>query len=77
MSAKAGRDDSRLVVVENVIPPGDGAHPGKILDLQMLVVLGGRERTEDEFRRLLANGGFTLERVVPGTTYCALDARPA
>ena len=35
----------------------------KFLDLHMLVLVGGRERTEDEWRRLLAQGGFSLERI--------------
>jgi hypothetical protein len=74
---EAARTESRLIVVEYVIPPGDAPYPGKYLDLIMLVWVGGRERTETEFRSLLAEGGFTLERVV-GTSsgFCALDASP-
>lgn len=56
----------KLLLVEYVIPPGNDPHPAKMMDLQMLVMLdGGRERTEEEFRALLAGTGFTLTRVVP------------
>jgi hypothetical protein len=35
------------------------------MDLEMLVLPGGMERTEDEFRKLFAAAGFRLERVIP------------
>jgi hypothetical protein len=35
------------------------------MDLNMMVVLGGRERTEEEYRHLLQATGFRLERVIP------------
>lgn len=54
---------SRLLVVDQVIPAGDGFHPGKFSDLQMLVVLGGRERTIEEFRELLRQAGLTIRAV--------------
>jgi hypothetical protein len=71
----AARPDSRLVVLENIVPEGDDPHHAKVLDLLMLVVLGGRERTETEFRELLRGGGFELEQVV-GDAPGALLARP-
>ncbi|WOH62522.1 methyltransferase [Bradyrhizobium sp. BWC-3-1] len=55
----------RLLIVEMVLPPGDIAHPGKMLDMVMLVALGGRERTEAEYASLLSKAGFRLTRVVP------------
>ena len=48
-------------------------------DLNMLVCTGGKERTEAEFRALLAEGGFTLRtiRPVPGpTNFSVLEATP-
>jgi O-methyltransferase domain len=54
----------RLLVVEMVLPPGDEPHPGKILDVVMLSIPGGRERTAEEYRELLAGAGFRMERVV-------------
>jgi hypothetical protein len=50
----------RLLIVERVIPDDDLRHPAKLLDLHMLVVLGGRERTNSDWRKLLAAGGFEL-----------------
>ena len=59
---------SRLLLVETVIPPGNTPHPGKLGDINMLVAnVGGRERTEAEFRTLLTTAGFTLTRIVPTT----------
>jgi hypothetical protein len=55
----------RLVVVEMVLPFGDTAHQGKMLDMAMLVLLGGQERTEAEYAALLGKAGFRLARVVP------------
>jgi hypothetical protein len=63
--AEAMRPDSRLLLVEVVLGPGDGADWGKLLDLFMLVLLAGRERTEDEWRAVLGRGGFTLVDVDP------------
>ena len=56
---------SRVLVVEHVLPPGDAPSFGKLLDLNMLIMSGGIERTEDEFRRLYEAAGFRLTRVVP------------
>ena len=56
---------ARLLVVEPVLPDGDGPSFGKLLDLHMMVLAGGQERTEAEHRRLLAAHGFRLTRVVP------------
>lgn len=55
----------RLLIVEMVITPGDAFHPGKLLDITMLVMPGGQERTESEYAQLLGKAGFRLERVVP------------
>jgi hypothetical protein len=54
----------RLLIVEAVLPPGDTPHHGKLMDLLMLTVTGGLERTEEEFGALLAVTGFKLTRVV-------------
>jgi len=62
---KSIKPNGRLMLVEMVLPPGDVMHPGKILDMVMLVLPGGQERTEAEYAPLLAKGGFKLERVVP------------
>ena len=56
---------SKLLLVQEVIPPGDSFAYGKLSDLNMLVSPGGQERTEAEYRTLLAAAGFTLTRVIP------------
>jgi hypothetical protein len=56
--------DGKLLVVDVVIPPGSEPHFGKFIDLNMLVMTGGHERTEQEFRQLFATSGFNLNRVV-------------
>jgi hypothetical protein len=61
----AMKPDGRLLLVEMVLPLGDTPHPGKILDMSMLVSMGGQERTEAEYGSLLSSGGFRLTRVVP------------
>nr|WP_202978865.1 methyltransferase [Halomicronema hongdechloris] len=57
---------ARLLVVEMVIPGGNAPHPGKFLDLNMLVMCdGGRERTAAEYRQLLETTGFQLGQILP------------
>jgi hypothetical protein len=51
--------------IEMVLPTGDTPHLGKVLDIIMLAVTGGQERTEAEYRALLEKAGFRLKRVVP------------
>jgi hypothetical protein len=62
---RAMNPGGRLLVIEMVLPPGNTPHPGKMLDMMMLVGPGGRERTEQEYGTLLAKAGFRLTRVVP------------
>jgi O-methyltransferase domain/Dimerisation domain len=62
---KAMNPAGRLLIVEMVLPPGDTAHPGKMLDMVMLVLTGGRERTESEYGSLLSKADLRLTRVVP------------
>ncbi len=59
---------ARLLVLERLIPPGDDFHFGKLFDLVMLVVLGGRDRSEDEYSALLRAAGFepASTRMLPG-----------
>jgi hypothetical protein len=54
---------ARLILIDKVIPEVAGFHPGKFSDLQMLVVLGGQERTLDELTTLLARAGFSVTDV--------------
>lgn len=54
-----------LLVVEAVIEPGDDPAPAKILDMLMLVLNGGQERTREQFDTLLTAAGFRIQRVLP------------
>lgn len=70
----AAAPGARLVVVDVVLPDGDEPHLGKIADLTMLTVAGGRERTRAEFTSLLTEAGFRLDRVVGGAgTYSVIE----
>lgn len=57
--------DGRVLLFELVLPEGAPAHLGMLLDLEMLVSAGGRERTAAEYSALLRDAGFRLTRVVP------------
>jgi O-methyltransferase domain/Dimerisation domain len=56
---------AKLLLLEQVIPPGNEPNPGKFDDLNMLVMHAGRERTASEFRALLESAGFALTRILP------------
>ncbi len=62
---EAMKPDGKLLIVEMVLPEGDEPHMGKMLDMMMLLVPGGEERTASEYAELLEPNGFRLERVVP------------
>jgi hypothetical protein len=67
----------KLLIVELVIPPGNEPHPSKMLDMEMLAIAGGQERSEQEYSQLLANAGFVLTRVVPTSAVQSIvEARP-
>jgi hypothetical protein len=60
---RAAGDASRLFVVEAVLGGPNTDLEGKLSDLNMLVMPGGRERSEPEWRSLLGDGGFRLDEV--------------
>jgi len=69
---------ARLLVVEKVIPPGNGPFADKLTDITMLLVTRGRERTAKEYRALLADAGFTVTRIVPTRSPASvIEAIPA
>ncbi len=75
---RAMQPDTRLLILEMVLPPGNTPHLGKILDIIMLAVPGGQERTEPEYRALLDKAGFTLKRVLPTESAASIvEAVPA
>jgi hypothetical protein len=75
--AEAAGASGRLVIVERVLPDqvGRGDLEALLSDLNMLVMLGGRERTESEFDRLLTSAGFRLGRIIrTGSPFSIIEA---
>jgi O-methyltransferase domain len=69
--------NARVLVFEQELPRHDGAHPAKLIDLEMLVDTGaGRERTRDEFTALFARAGLRIAktRALPVVTIFELIA---
>ena len=62
---KAAPAHARLIIVEALVSEAAGPHSSKTLDIIMLAVTGGRERTPSEYTALLESAGFRFERVVP------------
>jgi ubiquinone/menaquinone biosynthesis C-methylase UbiE len=62
---RAMREGAKLLVVEEVIPCGNYPSIGKLIDLEMLLMPGGRERTEAEYRSLFEAAGFKLTSITP------------
>jgi len=67
----AAPDKAKLLVIETVLPDenawadGNGQHFGHHLDINMMVLTGGHERTPDEFARLFAASGWQFSRLIP------------
>jgi hypothetical protein len=57
--------NGRIILVDSVVPETDEPHFSKFIDLNMLVMTGGKERTAKEFEELYAAAGFKLLRVIP------------
>ncbi len=62
----------RVLVVEGIVPPPNHPSFRKLLDLEMLALPGGMERTEDEYRALLERAGLRLSRIVPTASPASL-----
>ena len=61
----------RILVADAVVPPAEKPDWGKLLDIQMMVVVPGKERTKQEFAALFKRAGFRLTRIIP--TRCPLS----
>jgi len=68
---------ARLLVVEQAIVEDGQPHPARLLDLHMLVLLGGRERTEAGWRALLGAAGFIVTDISHHARSSLIEARPA
>jgi hypothetical protein len=62
---KAMKPGAKLLIVESVLPEGNTPHFGKLLDMVMLAIPGGEERTATEYGTLLAAAGLRMTGVVP------------
>jgi hypothetical protein len=71
---RAANDGARLLVLEQLMPEGPEPNPVKLLDLQMLVLFGGRERTEAEFAALFVGAGWRLVARHDGPRSTLLEA---
>lgn len=70
-------DDGRLLLVEMVLPDRAAPHFAQLLDLEMLVAVGGRERTEGQYADLLQRAGFRLRRIIQtASPISIIEAQP-
>ena len=68
----------RVILLDSVLPPANQPDFGKLIDLEMLLMPGGRERTEEEFRSLFDRAGFRLTKIVrTESPLCVIEARSA
>ena len=75
---RAMQQAGRLLIIEALVRPGDEPDPAKILDLAMLLIPGGQERSQEEYRILLEKAGLRLTRVVSTRTSASIiEAIPA
>ena len=58
-------EKGKLLLVEAVVPEGNAPHFSKFIDLNMLIMTGGCERTEKEYGMLMEAAGFRLTRIIP------------
>jgi hypothetical protein len=59
------KEGGKLLVVDAVIKPGNEPDWGKLMDLEMMLLYGGRDRTEEELASMFRQAGFKLNRVIP------------
>jgi len=63
--SRAMADDSKLWIVDYLLEPGPGFSVAKLLDIEVLVMGGGRERTIDEYKALSGSAGLKVTRAIP------------
>ncbi|HKQ27886.1 MAG TPA: methyltransferase, partial [Burkholderiales bacterium] len=61
--ARAARPGARLFIVEHIIPEADTPHFAKLFDLHMMCWGTGRERTAEEYARLVRSAGWSYQRI--------------
>jgi hypothetical protein len=76
--AQAMHPQGKVALIEMVLGEPNSAELGPLMDLDMLLIPGGRERTAEEYERLLATAGLRLTRIVPTKGFaCVLEAERA
>ena len=74
---RAIQPNGKLLLIEMVLRESNQPDPARFRDLNMLVLLTGQERTETEFKALLAKAGFSLTQVIPTAgTASIIESRP-
>lgn len=71
---EAMRTDSRVLVLEALLPPGDAYHIGKLLDMNSLVLAAGPDRDEERLLALLSASGLQRRRIIHTTTLAIVEA---
>ncbi len=75
--ALKGVPNGRIIVTDCVLPENSDMHFGKLIDLEMMLMPGGRERTEKEVRALFARAGFEITKILPTKASDSVtEARP-
>jgi len=62
---RAMRPQARVLVLEAPLPSDDSPGPGRWLDLQVMLLCGGRERTVEDYAGLFEKAGLRLARTIP------------
>ncbi len=65
---RAAPSHAKLLLMEQIIPDNPGPDWAKTLDIHMLTLLGGRQRTVEEYKALLQQAGFTFQRRIDAPT---------
>jgi hypothetical protein len=65
---RAGRVGGKLLIIEPLMSEAAGFHASNIMDVSMLAMVGGRERTPQQFQQMFSDTGFRLLRVIPTTS---------
>ena len=67
----------RILIVEMLVPEDIRPDFVMLMDLNMLVMTGGRERTATEFEKVLNDAGFEMARVIPTKSpFALIEGRP-
>lgn len=75
---RAAPSHAKLLVIEQIVPDDPGPHWSKTLDIHMLTLLGGQQRTRQEYEALFDSAGFSFERQIDtGADISILEAVPA